>query len=134
MPRIWLSQDSSPNAFVFGRTVASSELVVTQALLQRLNQEEIRAVLAHEIGHLRHRDVVIVTLMSAIPLIAYVIARFGSRSFLPSGFVMIRRHSPSPSMVRVGPMWMRSSMVSPRRAWWSHAMISGVGSGPQTRS
>src|SRR2546428_2201129 len=77
MPRIWVSQDSSPNAFVFGRTVASSELVVTQALLQRLNQEEIRAVLAHEIGHLRHRDVVIVTLMSAIPLIAYVIARFG---------------------------------------------------------
>ncbi len=77
MPRIWVSQDSSPNAFVFGRTVASSELVVTQALLQRLNQDEIRAVLAHEIGHLRHRDVVIVTLMSAIPLIAYVIARFG---------------------------------------------------------
>src|SRR2546430_9647029 len=77
MPRIWVSEDSSPNAFVFGRTVASSELVVTQALLQRLNQDEIRAVLAHEIGHLRHRDVVIVTLMSAIPLIAYVIARFG---------------------------------------------------------
>src|SRR2546423_5261652 len=77
MPRVWVSQDSSPNAFVFGRTVSSSELVVTQALLQQLNQDEIRAVLAHEIGHLRHRDVVIVTLMSAIPLIAYVIARFG---------------------------------------------------------
>src|SRR5256885_1144110 len=77
MPRIWVSQDSWPNAFVFGRTVASSELVVTQALLQQLNQAEIRAVLAHEIGHLRHRDVVIVTLMSAIPLIAYVIARLG---------------------------------------------------------
>src|SRR5207302_9350773 len=78
MPRIWVRQDSSPNAFVFGRTVSSSELVVTQALLQQLNQDEIRAVLAHEIGHLRHRDVVIVTLISAIPLIAYVIARFGS--------------------------------------------------------
>src|SRR2546425_1532823 len=77
MPRIWVSGDSSPNAFVFGRTVGSSELVVTQALLQQLNQDEIRAVLAHEVGHLRHRDVVIVTLMSAIPLIAYVIARFG---------------------------------------------------------
>ncbi|TLZ95679.1 MAG: hypothetical protein E6J96_09700, partial [Methanobacteriota archaeon] len=72
MPQIWVSGDSSPNAFVFGRTVSSSELVVTQALLQQLNQDEIRAVLAHEIGHLRHRDVVIVTLMSAIPLIAYV--------------------------------------------------------------
>src|SRR5437660_4041612 len=44
MPRVWVSQDSSPNAFVFGRTVSSSELVVTQALLQQLNQDEIRAV------------------------------------------------------------------------------------------
>ena len=76
-PRIWESGDSSPNALVFGRTVSSAELVVTQALLERLNQDEIRAVLAHEIGHLRHRDVIIMTLMSAVPLIAYVIARLG---------------------------------------------------------
>ncbi len=76
-PKIWESGDSSPNAFVFGRTVSSAELVVTQALLERLNQDEIRAVLAHEIGHLRHRDVIIMTLMSAVPLIAYIIARLG---------------------------------------------------------
>jgi heat shock protein HtpX len=76
-PKIWESGDSSPNAFVFGRTVSSAELVVTQGLLENLNQDEIRAVLAHEIGHLRHRDVIIMTLMSAVPLIAYVIARMG---------------------------------------------------------
>ena len=76
-PKIWQSEDSSPNAFVFGRTIASAELVVTAGLLQRLNQDEIRAVLAHEVGHLRHRDVIIMTLMSAVPLIAYVIARMG---------------------------------------------------------
>src|SRR5437899_966555 len=74
MPKIWESADGSPNAFVFGRTVASSELVITEGLLERLNQDEIRAVIAHEIGHLRHRDVIIMTLMSAVPLIAYVIA------------------------------------------------------------
>ncbi len=77
MPRIWESGDAAPNAFVFGRTIASSELVVTQGLLERLNQDEIRAVLAHEIGHLRHRDVIVMTLVSAIPLLAYVVARFG---------------------------------------------------------
>jgi len=77
MPKIWESADGSPNAFVFGRTVASSELVITEGLLERLNQDEIRAVIAHEIGHLRHRDVIIMTLMSAVPLIAYVIARMG---------------------------------------------------------
>ncbi len=76
-PKIWESADPLPNAFVFGRTVGSAELVITQGLLERLNQDEIRAVLAHEIGHLRHRDVIIMTLMSAVPLIAYVIARMG---------------------------------------------------------
>lgn len=76
-PRIWEKGDPTPNAFVFGRTVRSAELVVTRGLLERLNQDEIRAVLAHEIGHLRHRDVVIMTLVSAVPLLAYIIARAG---------------------------------------------------------
>jgi len=76
-PRVWVSADQTPNAFVFGRTLASSELVLTHALLAELNQDEVRAVLAHEIGHLRHRDVIIMTLVSAIPILAYVAARVG---------------------------------------------------------
>ena len=78
VPRhIWVSASPDPNAFVFGRTVGSSELVVTQPLLEQLNQDEVRAVLAHEIGHLRHRDVGIMTWVSAVPLLAYVLARLG---------------------------------------------------------
>ena len=76
-PRAWVSPDPSPNAFVFGRTASSSELVVTRGLLERLNQEEVGAVLAHEIGHVRHRDVIIMTWVSAVPLLAYVLARLG---------------------------------------------------------
>ena len=76
-PRIWVSGDPAPNAFVFGRTASSAELVVTAGLLQYLNQDEIRAVVGHEIGHLRHRDVIIMTLVSAIPILAYVAARVG---------------------------------------------------------
>ncbi len=86
-PRILVSEDPSPNAFVFGRRVRSSYLVVTSALLQRLNQEEIRAVLAHEIGHLRHRDVVTMTWVSAVPLLAYVLARGGFEVLRGSGRV-----------------------------------------------
>src|SRR5439155_10283743 len=41
VPRLWVSSDESPNAFVFGRTVASSALVVTQGLLDRLNADEV---------------------------------------------------------------------------------------------
>ena len=77
VPRAWMGDDLSPNAFVFGRTVGSAELVATRGLLERLNQDEIRAVLAHEIGHLRHRDVIIMTVVSAIPLLAYIVARMG---------------------------------------------------------
>ena len=47
-PKIWVSGDASPNAFVFGRTISSAELVVTRGLLERLNQDEIRAVLAQD--------------------------------------------------------------------------------------
>lgn len=77
VPKIWESGDDLPNAFVFGRTVGSAELVVTHGLLEQLNQDEIRAVIAHEVGHLRHRDVIIMTLVSAVPLVAYVLARVG---------------------------------------------------------
>ena len=77
MPRVWTSADPAPNAFVFGRTTSASELVVTRGLLEQLNQDEIRAVLAHEIGHLRHRDVIVMTWVSAVPLLAYVLARGG---------------------------------------------------------
>ncbi len=74
---IWISSSPEPNAFVFGRTVGSAEMVVMQSLLEQLNQDEVRAVLAHEIGHLRHRDVTIMTWVSAVPLLAYVLARLG---------------------------------------------------------
>jgi len=84
-PRIWMSGDPSPNAFVFGRTVGHAELVVTYGLLQRLNQDEIRAVVGHEIGHLRHRDVIIMTWVSAVPLLAYILARGGFELLRGSG-------------------------------------------------
>jgi len=89
-PRIWMSADPSPNAFVFGRTLRSSELVVTRGLLERLNQEEIRGVLAHEIGHLRHRDVIIMTWVSAVPLLAYILARGGFELLRGASHVRVR--------------------------------------------
>ncbi len=77
MPRIAIINDSTPNAFVFGRTLQSSTLAVHMGLLQQLSQTEIEAVLGHELGHLRNHDVITMTLVSAIPIIAYVGARGG---------------------------------------------------------
>jgi len=75
MPRLAVVPDQTPNAFVFGRTRGSSTLAVHQGLLGRLNQDEVRAVLAHEVGHLKHNDSTIMTFASAVPLIAYMVAR-----------------------------------------------------------
>src|SRR5690349_3932487 len=83
MPRLAISPDPTPNAFVFGRTRSGATLAVHQGLLQRLNEDEIEGVIAHELGHVKHRDFVVVTMISAIPLVAYLIAR----SVLWGGYV-----------------------------------------------
>src|SRR6058998_941991 len=75
MPRLAISPDPTPNAFVFGRTQNGATLGVHQGLLQRLNEDEIEGVLAHELGHIKHRDFIVVTIIAAIPLVAYLIAR-----------------------------------------------------------
>jgi heat shock protein HtpX len=76
MPKLALVRSGAPNAFVFGRTPASAVLAVTQGLLNTLSKEEVKAVVAHEIGHIKHKDMIVMTIVAAIPVIAYFIARF----------------------------------------------------------
>jgi len=73
-PRIAVSRYPFPNACVFGRTLGSSTLVVTEGLLKELNADEVRAVIGHELGHLKHRDCIVLTLLSAIPTLCFIIA------------------------------------------------------------
>lgn len=75
VPRIAIVPRQDPNAFVFGRTVGTSTLAVHEGLLGMVNDDELRAVLAHEIGHLKHSDVVAMTLISFLPLLVYMIAQ-----------------------------------------------------------
>ncbi len=75
MPRLAIVPNMTPNAFVFGRSQKGATLAVHQGLLERLNEEEVEGVIAHELGHVKHRDFIVVTLISSIPLIAYLIAR-----------------------------------------------------------
>jgi len=74
-PRIAISPSKSPNAFVFGRTRKSATLAVHQGLLDTLDTNELRAVLAHEIGHIKHNDFVVMTFVSFIPMLAMLIAQ-----------------------------------------------------------
>jgi len=82
-PRLAIVPDPTPNAFVFGNSSSKMTLAVNQGLLNQLNEDEIRGVIAHELGHIRHKDSIVMTFMSAIPLIAYVVVRaaFGFRVY-----------------------------------------------------
>jgi heat shock protein HtpX len=75
MPRLAIVPNNTPNAFVFGRTAHSATLAVHQGLLRNLNEDEVRGVIGHELGHIRHKDYAIMTLLSALPLLAYLVAR-----------------------------------------------------------
>ncbi|MFA5320864.1 MAG: zinc metalloprotease HtpX [Candidatus Omnitrophota bacterium] len=88
-PRVAISNIALPNAFAFGRSVRDGRVCVTAGILKLLNADELRAVLGHEISHIKNRDVLTITLLSVIPLIMYRIAWqllfFGRRDSNRSG-------------------------------------------------
>ncbi|MFH1504375.1 MAG: zinc metalloprotease HtpX [Candidatus Omnitrophota bacterium] len=73
-PKVGVAQIAIPNAFAFGRGAADGRVCVTTAIVQLLDERELRAVLGHEISHLKNRDVLFITVLSVIPMILYRLA------------------------------------------------------------
>jgi heat shock protein HtpX len=86
MPRVATVPNNTPNAFVFGRSSGSATLAVHDGLLKSLNEDEIRGVIAHELGHIKHKDFIVMTVLSALPLIAYLIAQVALRAGVYSSY------------------------------------------------
>jgi len=84
-PRLAVVPNSTPNAFVFGRTSSDATLALHEGLLQQLNQEEVKGVIGHELGHIRHKDFLIMTALSSLPLFAYLIFRLTFEAAWVSG-------------------------------------------------
>lgn len=73
-PRVGVSHLSIPNAFAFGKSIGDGRVCVTQGIQRLLSKDELKAVIGHEISHIKHRDMMVITVLSAIPLILYWIA------------------------------------------------------------
>jgi len=72
-PKVMIANIPLPNAFAYSSPIAGSRVAVTSELLKTLEQEEVEAVLGHEIGHLKHRDVQTMMFVSILPAIFYYI-------------------------------------------------------------
>jgi heat shock protein HtpX len=73
MPRVMVANIPVPNAFAYGSPIAGTRVAVTNELLKTLEDEEVEAVIGHELGHLKHRDVQIMMFVSILPAIFYFI-------------------------------------------------------------
>ncbi|MBK1783907.1 zinc metalloprotease HtpX [Prauserella cavernicola] len=81
-PRIAVANTELPNAFATGRSAKRAVLCVTTGLTRRLDNEELEGVLAHELSHIAHRDVVVLTVASFLGVLAGLVARFAFYSTL----------------------------------------------------
>lgn len=72
-PKIGIIHDGAPNAFTYGRTKKDARIVLTDGIFNLLNEEEIKTVVAHEIGHIVHYDMLFMTAVQIIPLVLYAI-------------------------------------------------------------
>jgi len=72
-PRLMKAKMPIPNAFAYGSPIAGSRVAVTTGLLETLETEEVEAVIGHELGHLKHRDVQVMMFVSILPAIFYFI-------------------------------------------------------------
>ncbi len=73
MPRVMIANIPIPNAFAYGSPIAGTRVAVTTGLLRGLSGEEVEAVIGHELGHVRHKDVQIMMVVSVLPALMYYI-------------------------------------------------------------
>ncbi len=85
-PRVALADTDVPNAFATGRSPNSAVVCATTGLMRRLDESELEAVLAHELSHVAHRDVAVMTIASFLGMVAGMITRIMLWTGLMGGF------------------------------------------------
>ncbi|HQT99844.1 MAG TPA: zinc metalloprotease HtpX [Acidimicrobiales bacterium] len=84
-PRVGVSEMDIPNAFATGRSPKNAVICTTRGLMSRLSDEEVEAVLSHELSHVAHRDVAMMTIASGVGMLAGLISRMAMWGAMLSG-------------------------------------------------
>lgn len=71
VPKVMIAEINVPNAFAYGSPLTGPRVAVTRRAIEILNRDELEAVIAHEIGHVKHRDMTVMMIISIIPAIMY---------------------------------------------------------------
>jgi heat shock protein HtpX len=82
MPKVYITENPQPNAFATGRSPEHAAVCVTTGLLQQVSQEELAGVLAHELGHVKHRDTLTMTIVAVM---AGAISMLANMAFFMGG-------------------------------------------------
>jgi heat shock protein HtpX len=93
MPAVYIIDDPSPNAFATGRKPETASIAVTTGLLQRLNRDELQGVVAHELGHIKNRDILFMIIASVMLGSIVMLAWYASRFMMFGGMSGGRRSS-----------------------------------------
>ncbi len=86
MPRVYLIDSAAPNAFATGRSPQHGAVAVTTGLLRLLNEDEVAAVIAHELGHIKNRDTLISTIAATFAGAVAILADMAQWALLLGGF------------------------------------------------
>jgi heat shock protein HtpX len=115
-PRVWIVPDPDPNAFAAGRDAASASIAVTEGLLSKLTRDELQAVVAHEMAHVRNLDVRLMTLLAGMVGAIALLSDGLGRTIGRGGRALGRRSSGgkgNPLGVIILVLWLLTLVVAP---------------------
>jgi heat shock protein HtpX len=115
VPKAYVIPDNDPNAFATGRDPDHASIAVTEGLLKSLNREELQAVVAHEMGHIRNYDIRLMMVVSAMMGAVVLLASWARRSMRFGGGPSLkgRRGKSAASTVVLLVLWLAAIMVAP---------------------